>query len=101
MSTLDLSIDDTLNLVTLSDIEWNADGSRIGFLRFADGETTFAAQGVGDVASTNVSLRDGTFAPETHVDRPVSAFAWQPNEPDQASSSRKATSTSWTPPAGR
>jgi len=79
----DLTVDDTLDLVTVNGHSWNTDGSRLGFLRTADGDTTFASQSVDGVGSTAVELTDGTFDPETHLDRPVSAFEWRPGHPDE------------------
>lgn len=84
MSSLNLTVDDTLDLVTVSGQSWNDDGSRLGFLRDADGETTFGAHSVGTVEGTAVSLGDGTLDPETLLDRPVGAFEWRPNHPDEA-----------------
>jgi dipeptidyl aminopeptidase/acylaminoacyl peptidase len=85
VSAFDLSVDDTLDLVQISDPAWNADGTRVGFLRFADGDTAFAARSVGAVERTAVSLRDGSFDPETLPDLPsVASFEWRPGHPDEA-----------------
>lgn len=67
--TLEFSVDDALALRTVSAPAWNDDASRAGYLRFGDGETTFA---------------HGTTDEEpTAVEGPVTGFDWRPGRPGE------------------
>nr|WP_233265005.1 prolyl oligopeptidase family serine peptidase [Halomarina oriensis] len=72
-------------LVSTTDPAWNDDGTRVGYLRFADGETQFATQRVGPVEGTDVSLDAGTFTPDTETTLDgVAGFEWRPGHPEEA-----------------
>lgn len=66
---LEFTVDDALALGTVSGPAWNDDASRAGYLRFADGETTFAHGVPG--------------AEPTAVPGPVGGFDWRPDHPEQ------------------
>ncbi|ESP88954.1 S9 family peptidase [Candidatus Halobonum tyrrellensis] len=71
--SLEFTVDDALDLRTVAAPAWNADATRVGYLRTADGETRFA---------------HGTAAPDpdpTVLDRADAAgFDWRPEHPDEA-----------------
>ncbi|QLG63279.1 S9 family peptidase [Halorarum salinum] len=64
----DFSVEDALSLRTVSAPAWNDDASRAGYLRFGDGETTFAHGAPG--------------GDPTAVPGPVGGFDWRPGHPD-------------------
>jgi dipeptidyl aminopeptidase/acylaminoacyl peptidase len=76
---------DALSITPIADPAWNDDGTRVGYTRTVDGETAFAAQSVGRVEETDVSLAVGAFEPAAETDHTdVSGFAWRPGHPDEA-----------------
>ncbi|MFP8890545.1 prolyl oligopeptidase family serine peptidase [Natrialbaceae archaeon A-CW2] len=78
-------IEDALDLVSVSNPQWNSTGSYVGFLRTAYGETDFASLPVGDLTKTAVSIRDGIEKPNSSTDSGgVSAFDWRPEHPSEA-----------------
>jgi dipeptidyl aminopeptidase/acylaminoacyl peptidase len=82
---LDFSIGDALDLATLSEPAANADGSRVGFLRTADGATEFVAADVPAITETDLGLEAGAAVEHASTDHgDVSAFDWRPGEPDEA-----------------
>lgn len=68
--SLEFTVDDALDLRTVADPAWNADATRAGYLRTADGETRFA-HGAGDGAPTVLDAADAT------------GFDWRPDSPDE------------------
>jgi dipeptidyl aminopeptidase/acylaminoacyl peptidase len=82
---LDFSVGDALDLATVSEPAANADGSRVGFLRTADGATEFVAADVPAITETDLGLEAGAAVEHASTDHgDVSAFDWRPGEPDEA-----------------
>lgn len=86
MSTaIDFDFGDAIDLAWVGPPQSNDDGSLVGFLRTDQGETDFATLPADDVTETAVSIREGTFDPETRTDvGTVSEFDWRPDNHAEA-----------------
>ncbi|MFB6359792.1 MAG: hypothetical protein ABEH59_00555, partial [Halobacteriales archaeon] len=82
---LDFSVEDALDLATVTEPAANADGSRVGFLRTAGGATEFVAAEVPELTETDLSLEAGAAVDQVSTDPgDVAAFDWRPGEPAEA-----------------
>ncbi|MEF8779793.1 MAG: prolyl oligopeptidase family serine peptidase [Haloferacaceae archaeon] len=78
-------IEDVLQIRSISGVEWNCDGTKVGVLRSHDGDSAFGAFDVGSVNETDASLGAGQFEPDGVTDSgSVSEFAWRPDHPEEA-----------------
>lgn len=82
---LDFSVEDALDLATVSEPAANADNSRVGFLRTVGGATEFVAAEVPALAGTDLSLEAGAAVDHVSTDHgDVTAFDWRPGRPAEA-----------------
>ena len=75
------TLEDALELATFGTPAWNADGSRVGYLRFAAGSNRFVARPVDRIEETDLTL-DAPGEDATELAE-VSAFDWRPDNPDE------------------
>ena len=76
------TLEEALELATFGTPAWNADGSQVGYLRFAKGSNRFVTRPVERFDETNHSLD----APDEEATElaDASAFDWRPGNPDEA-----------------
>lgn len=80
MSRQQFTVDDALGLATYDAPTWNDDGTRVGYQRFADGETTFVSRPVTSFEETDLSLTADS--PAVKLDGDVAEHDWRPGHPE-------------------
>jgi len=84
-NAIDFGFGDAIDLAWVGPPRSNDDGSLVGYLRTEQGETDFATLPVADIDATAVSIREGTFDPDSRTDvGAVSEFEWRPGHPTEA-----------------
>ncbi|WP_458207566.1 LpqB family beta-propeller domain-containing protein [Haladaptatus sp. NG-SE-30] len=77
---LDFAVEDALDLAYVSEHAWNADDSRLGYLRYERGETKLAVCDVPNAEETDLSPGGD----RRLIGEDVSEFAWRPDHPTEA-----------------